>query len=349
MMSESAAASSVGSGDLERLIRGYQFTQALRVAAELRIPDLLAGGPRTVAALADACGADRASLRRLLRALAAIDVLVERQRDVFDGTTASEMLRDGVPGSRRDWLLMNAADLYQTWAELRHSVRTGETATSLVYGMDSWSWRAQHPEQGARFDAAMADLSRRRVAAFVAAYDMGRFAVVVDVGGGRGTLLAGILAANPSCRGVLFDQPHVVAGASRVLAGAGVADRVDVVGGDFFESVPTGGDAYVLSMVLHDWPDDAAVAILARGRESMGPASTLVLYERVLPVGEQQPWDPYFSDLNMLQGPGGRERTALEWDALLAQAGFALHHNTVVSTETALNILEARAGTDSAR
>ena len=347
MASESA--SSVGSGDLERLIRGYQFTQVLRVAAELRIPDLLAGGPRTVADVADACGADRASLRRLLRALAAIEVLVEREPDVFDGTAASEALRDGVPGSRRDWLLMNAVDAYQTWAELSHSVRTGETAASLVYGMDSWSWRAQHPEQGGRFDAAMADVSRRRVAAFVAAYDMGRFAVVVDVGGGRGTLLAGILAANPSSRGVLFDQPHVVAGASSVLAGAGVADRVDVVGGDFFESVPTGGDAYVLSMVLHDWPDDVAVAILGHCRDAMGPASTLLLYERVLPVGEERPWDPYFSDLNMLQGPGGRERTAAEWDALLAEAGFVLHRNTVVSAETALNILEARAGVDGIR
>ena len=309
----------------------------------MRIPDLLAGGPRTVADVADACGADRASLRRLLRALAAIDVLVEREPDVFDGTTLSEALQDGVPGSRRDWLLMNAVDAYQTWAELTHSVRTGETAASLVYGMDSWSWRAQHPEQGARFDAAMADVSGRRVAAFVAAYDMGRFAVVVDVGGGRGTLRAGILAANPGCRGVLFDQPHVVAGASSVLAGAGVADRVDVVGGDFFESVPAGGDAYVLSMVLHDWPDDVAVAILGCCRDAMAPTSTLVLYERVLPVGQERPWDPYFSDLNMLQGPGGRERTASEWDVLLAEAGFVLHRNTVVSPETALNILEARA------
>ena len=202
---------------LEQLIRGYQFTQALHVAADLSIPDLVADGPKDVSVLADSCGAHPASLGRLLRALTSLGVLTEAEPAMFGPTALSDALRDGVEGSRRDWLMLHAVDIYQTWAELGHSVRTGETATSRVYGMDSWRWRSLHPEQGARFDAAMSEASRRRAEAFVAAYDVASSSTVVDVGGGQGTLLVGVLRANPTVRGVLFDQPHVVAGVTERL------------------------------------------------------------------------------------------------------------------------------------
>lgn len=324
---------------LDRLLRGYQFTQALFVAADLSIPDLVADGPTDVSVLAARCGAHPASLERLLRALTSLGVFAETDPGVFGPTSLSEALRDGVAGSRRAWLAFHAVDLYKTWAELGHSVRSGATATSLVYGMDSWTWRSLHPEQEARFDAAMSEASRSRVTAFVASYDMTPFRTVVDVGGGHGALVAGILGACPTSRGILFDQPHVVAGAPELLTSAGVADRVDVVAGDFFSHVPRGGDAYLLSLVLHDWDDDRAGVILERCRHAMAGGSVLLLYERVLPPGPDRPWDPYFSDLNMLQGPGGRERTETEWRTLLTAAGFDTHHT--VPTPVGVSIIES--------
>jgi hypothetical protein len=330
--------------DLDRLISGYRFTQALRVAVEYDIPERISAGPITIAALGEACGAHEPSLRRLLRALATVGVVTVDGDERVGPTTMSEMLRAGVPGSRRDWLVLNAVDLYPTWAQLGHSVRTGETATSLVYGMDSWSWRASHPEAGARFDAAMSGISRRRLAAFVERCGLGRFATVVDVGGGRGALLAGVVASNPGQRGVLLDQPHVVAGAPEVLTAAGVVDRVEIVAGDFFVSVPAGGDAYVASMVLHDWDDERALAILHVCRRAMSDDATLVLHERVLPrpAPTEDAWDPYFSDLNMLQGPGGRERTEREWRALLAAGGFSLVCVTPTGAGGGISALEAQ-------
>lgn len=324
---------------LEQLVRGYQFTQALYVAVDLSIPDLVTDGPQDVATLADRCGAHPASLARLLRALTAVGVFTEVERGVFGPTSLSDALRDGVEDSLRAWLVLNAVDLYETWGELGHSVRTGETATSVVYGMDSWTWRSLHPEQGTRFDAAMSERSRRRVESFVASYDMTRFGTVVDVGGGQGALLLGILNAFPTVRGVLYDLPHVVAGVADRLASNAVSGRIDVVPGDFLVDVPDGGDAYVLSLVLHDWDDEQASAILTRCRAAMGDGGVVLVYERVLPAGPDLPWEPMFSDLNMLQGPGGRERNEDEWRALFADAGFTLER--VVSTPIGMSIIEA--------
>ena len=307
---------------LEQLVRGYQFTQALYVAVDLSIPDLVADGPQDVATLAASCGAHRASLARLLRALTSVGVFVEVEPCVFGPTSLSDALREGVEDSLRAWLVLNAVDLYQTWGELGHSVRTGETATSRVYGMDSWTWRSLHPEQGTRFDAAMSERSRRRVEAFVASYDMTPFGTVVDVGGGQGALLQGILDGYPTVRGVLYDLPHVVAGVADRLGSNAVSGRIDVVPGDFLVEVPEGGDAYVLSLVLHDWDDAQASAILARCRDAMADRGVVLLYERVLPAGPDLPWEPMFSDLNMLVAPGGRERTRDQFAALLERAGF---------------------------
>lgn len=322
---------------LERLLRGYQFTQALAVAVELGVPDLVSAGPRPLAQLADHCGADASALARLLRALTSIGVLEEPEPDVFAPTAMSELLRPGVPGSRRDWLALNAADLYQTWAKLGHSVRTGETATSLVYGMDSWTYRSLHPEQGARFDAAMTENSRRRIDAFIGTDDLSEANVVVDVGGGRGALIAAVATRYPSVRGILIDLPHVVAGAPAVLQGC--ADRVQVVAGDFFDAVPANGDVYVLSMILHDWDDDEAITILRRCHAAMADHSAVHVYERVLPDGTTRAWEPYFSDLNMLQGPGGRERTEPQWRSLLTAAGFVVRR--IIPTPIGLSIIDA--------
>jgi hypothetical protein len=221
---------------------------------------------------------------------------------------------------------------------LLHSLRTGETAFRHVHGIDVWDYRARHPEQSAVFDRAMSAISRRVAQAVVAACDFGRLGCVVDVGGGEGVLLAHILAAHGAVRGVLFDLPHVVARAVPVLDAAGVAGRCDVVGGDFFQAVPEGGDAYVLKGVLHDWDDAAATAVLRACRRAIAPAGALLVIERLIaPPNEGA--DAKFSDLNMLVLPGGRERTREEFEALFIVSGFRL--TEVVTTGTRMSVLRA--------
>lgn len=325
---------------LRQLISGYQFTQALYVAARLGIPDLVAGGPQSADALAERSGAHAPSLARLLHALTTLGVFADAGPDMFGPTALSDLLRTGIPGSQRATLLLCGADLYTRWGHLLHAIRTGETTTHHVYGMDACEWRAQHPEMNALFNDAMAEQSGARVASLVAAYDFARFGTVVDVGGGRGALVAGILRANPGVRGVLFDLPHVVEGAAAAFAAAGVADRASVAPGDFFAGVPAGGDAYILSWILHDWDDVRATAILATCRRAMAGRGTLLLVELVLSSGAQRPWWPYFMDINMLQGLGGHERTEADWRALLAAAGFAL--TRIVPTTSGFCAIEAR-------
>ena len=299
----------------------------------------MADGPQPATDLAARIGAHAPSLARLLRALTTLGVFAEVAPEVFGPTPRSHLLRADVPGSRRAALLLAGADLYVRFGHLLHTIQTGETTTRHVYGMDAWAWRAQHPEMNAIFNDVMVEQTTARVAALVAAYDFSPFGTVVDVGGGRGALLAGILRANPGVRGVLFDLPHVVAGADAAFAAAGVADRASVAPGSFFEGVPAGGDAYILSVILHDWDDERATAILATCRRAMAGRGALLLFERVLPVGADRPWEPYFSDLNMLQGLGGRERTEAEWRALLAGAGFTL--TRVVPTAAGVSLIEA--------
>ena len=327
--------------DLTRLIRGYQFTQALYAAARLGLPDLVADGPQPTTDLAGRCGVAAPVLARLLRALTTLGVFAEVAPDTFGPTPRSHLLRPGVPGSQRADLLLAGADLYPRWGHFLQALQTGETTAQIAYGMGAWAWRAQHPEMSAIFDDAMVEHSRARVAALVAAYDFAPFGTIVDIGGGRGALLAEILRATPSARGVLFDQPHVVAGAAAVFAAAGVADRARVAPGDFFAAVSGGGDAYILSMILHDWDDERSLAILARCREAMAVSGTLLLVERALPVeGVDRPWEPFFSDLHMLAGLGGRERSAADWRALLAAAHFDM--TRIVPTTADASLIEAR-------
>jgi len=307
---------------LRRLTTGYQVTQAIHVAAKLGLADLLADDPRTSDALAAATGTHPDALYRLLRALAGVGVFREEEGRRFALTDLGACLRSEASDSLAGWAAYVSEPYHwQAWGALEHSVRTGENAFRHVHGTDSWTFLARHPELSAGFDRAMTALSRQVAAAVLAAYDFGRFGTVVDVGGGNGALLAAILAGHPATRGMLFDQPHVVAGAPPVLAAAGVADRCEVVGGSFFEAVPAGGDAYVLKSILHDWEDEDCVRILRVCRRAMADGVALLAVERELGPPNASP-DGKFSDLNMLVGPGGRERTPEEYAALFAAAGF---------------------------
>ena len=313
---------------LRRLTIGYQVSQAVHVAATLGIADLLADRSRTVDELASSAGAHPDALYRLLRALASIGILREEPGRAFSLTEVGERLRSDSPESIAGWALYVGRPYYwNAWAHLLESVQTGENAFRSVYGKSIWEYREDHPEESAIFDGAMTALTRRVNAALLENYEFDRFGTVVDVGGGHGALVAALLAENPTMQGVLFDQPHVVALARDLLTTAGVADRCQVIGGSFFESVPEGGDAYVLKSIIHDWEDAEVAAILRVCRRAMRADATLLIVERILaPPNEGSAGK--FSDLNMLVGPGGRERTVDEFAALFATAGFELEDET---------------------
>jgi O-methyltransferase domain len=305
---------------LRRLIDGAKVTQALHVTARLGLADLIAAGLRDSDELAAATGTDPGALLRLLRALAAAGVLHEVQGGGYALTAVGHGLRSDAEEPLAGWALFSGdADAWQAWGELLYSVRTGKSAFEHVHGAGPWEHRAAHPESAAVFDRAMSDLSRRASRSLIDAYDFGRFATVVDVGGGRGAFLDALLAAHPRMQGILFDLPHVIAAADE-------APRRRRVAGSFFDDVPEGGDAYVLRSVLHDWADDAAAAILTSCRRAMGEDAVVLVVERDLGPADEH-LETKLSDLNMLVGPGGRERTIDEYAALLARAGLHFEHS----------------------
>jgi hypothetical protein len=309
---------------LRTLVNGYQVSQAIHVAATLGVADRLADGPRTSDELAAAVGAHAESLYRLLRALAAVGVLHEEDGRRFALTPVGECLRADAAEPVGGWAAMIGRPYFwRAWDGLLHTVRTGENAFERLHGVDAWTYRARDPEEGAIFDRAMADITRRALPSMLAAFDLSRFGTVVDVGGGNGALLVALLCAHPQMRGVVLDLPHVIAAASRAIAAAGLEARCEAVAGSFFDGVPAGGDAYILRAVLHDWDDPDAVAILRRVRAAAAADATLVVIERDLGAPNAAP-DAKLSDLNMLVVPGGRERTEGEYGALLAAGGFRL-------------------------
>jgi len=324
---------------LHRLVTGYQVSQAVHVAATLGLSDLLADGPRSVAKLAEASGADAPSLARLMRALTEVGLYVSVGDGSYANTELGDAFRADAPRSVAGWArYVGRPWHWQAYASLEHSIRTGEDAFSTVHGESLWDYLSEHPDAQQDFDHAMSALSRAVAMDVVEAYDFGRFATVVDVGGGRGMLLAAVLRRYPSVDGVLFDQPDVVAGAPPVLSAAGVSQRCRVVGGSFFVSIPDGADAYLLKFVIHDWQDAESVAILRTCRRSMPAHGRLLLVEQLL---DESP-DPVrtaLSDLTMLVMAGGQERTTEQYRSLLAAAGFDLVRT--VPSGTSVSIIEA--------
>ena len=318
MQAQSASARMMG------MVHGYLVSQSLYVAATLGIADLLAGGPRAVEELALETGAQEDPLYRLLRALAAAGVFHEDASRRFALTELGDCLRSDAAEPVGRWAA-NIGRPY-VWAaagDLLHSVQTGESGFRHVHGTDAWTYRASRPDESVIFDRAMADLSRRAAAGVVAAYPFSAFRRIVDVGGGSGMLLAAILAANPGVNGVLFDQPHVVAAAPTMLSMSGVLDRCEIIGGSFFETVPTGGDAYILKSVLHDWNTEDAAAILRTCRAAIPAGAKLLAVEHVIGPPNELPVSK-FTDLNMLVMLGAQERTEQQFAALFAASGFTL-------------------------
>ena len=308
---------------IRQLLVGTRLAQSISVAASLGVADALANGPRSIEDVAVELDADAASLYRLLRALAAAGVLVEGDDRSFSLTDLGTPLRSDVDGSVRDQAInFGRPHALAAWGNLEHSIRTGENAFAALHGEDDWTWRTRDATENAIFNRAMASVSRPVGPALAAAYDFSSARIVADIGGGTGTLLTAVLGAHPDLRGIVFDQPHVVASAGPVLSAGGVVDRCEIIGGNFFDRVPE-ADVFILKSILHDWPDPESIEILESIRSASSPASRLLVIEVVLgPPNEDLAGK--LMDLNMLVMPGGRERTLPEWRALLTEGGFVL-------------------------
>lgn len=298
---------------------------ALRAVVELGVPDLLAAGPRTAEQLAKETGSDPDALYRVLRAVAAAEIVEERADGRFALTAASAGLVSDAPDGVRDMFLF-ASDpmLWRPYENVAHTVRTGRPAFDRAFGMSFYEYTRTHPESGDLFDRAMRQNRYPATDRIFAEFDFGRFARIADVGGGNGQFLAEILHRHPGCTGVLADQAHTAGEAAAVLAAAGVADRVDVVATDFFREVPGGCDAYFVKHTLHNWDDDRAELILRRIREAIGAdAAARLLIVDLLLSGPGRGDTGKLIDVEAMAVLGGRERDRGEWNRIAAAAGFA--------------------------
>lgn len=327
---------------LYQLAIGHYVSRALHLAAKLGVADLLKDGPRPIGELADATATHAPSLRRVLRLLASAGVFEEREGGVFALTPLAECLRSDVPGSARAMVkLFSGPRTQDSWKDLEYCVRTGDPAFRKRGVEDTFVELAQHPEEAADFDAAMADFTKLAAIGVAATYDFAPIRTVVDVGGGTGALLIGILRAHPHLHGVVFDRADAVERARQEIATRKLTDRCQAVAGDFFKDVPSGGDAYVLKHVIHDWNDERATVILKNCRRAMGAGAKLLLVEGVYPARVEQSPEcrgAASNDVNMLVNTGGRQRAEHEFRALFDAAGFTL--TRIVPTPMPISVIE---------
>lgn len=323
---------------MTQFIWGVIPVQAISVAANLGIADLVAEEPKTAEELARTTNTDASALQRLLRMLTSLAIFAEDAAGRFLNTSLSETLRRDHPDSVRALaVLWGAPFFWRPWGELGAAVATGLPVFDRVYQQSFFDYLIRHPADSSVFNAAMTEVSSVDISAVLDAYEFSGFKRLVDVGGGHGALLQGILSANSHLQGVLYDLPGVIADAEKLRSGK-VAARCEILAGNFFESVPSGADLYVLKRIIHDWSDDSALTILANCRRAISSEGKLLLVEWVL----KPPNEPdlgKFTDLNMLVLLGGRERTESDFRALLRKAGFSL--SRVIPTAGPHSIIES--------
>lgn len=318
---------------------GHWLSRLVYTAAKIDLADHLASGPKSAADLADVTGSNARALHRFMRTLASFGMLTQNDDDTFALTELGATLKRDAPGAARSTVLTMAGPaMWRAFGEFEYSLATGKTAVEKVLGMGFFDYLAQHPDQAAQFSESMVGIHGGEPPAVAAAYDFSKFGTIVDVGGATGNMLAHILTRYTQPRGILFDRPHVVTGAPALLGAHGVEDRVSIQEGDFFERVPEGGDAYILSHIIHDWTEAQCDTILGNCRRAMKPGAKLLIVEFVLPEGNT----PHFgklADMVMLAIPGGEERTANEYRTLLDSAGFRM--TRVVPTASDVSVVEA--------
>jgi hypothetical protein len=323
-----------------QMATGHIVAQALYVMAELRIADQLAGGPRSAGALADLTNTDAAALYRLLRMLTGLGLFTQNADGEFATTPLGDSLRSDAPGCARALVRMiGGPTMCRASGELLHAVKTGTTAFDKAIGEPVFGYLAQHPDEAAIFNDAMIGFHGSEPAAVAAGYDFSSIGTLVDVGGGTGNLLMTVLEAYPAVRGVLYDLPHVIAHARPAIERRGLTGRCEVKEGSFFDSIPPGGDAYLMSHIIHDWDETKALAILGNCRRAMNGHGRLLLVEMVIPPGDEM-HPAKLLDVTMLMATGGRERTADEYRELYRKAGFEL--TRVVPTASPVSVVEGR-------
>ena len=322
------------------LTAGKWVSQAIAVAAELGIADLLKDGTKTAAQIARSANASEDAVYRLLRALGSVGLFAETGNRRFRLTPLGKHLRSDSPQTLGAYArFIGHESTWRPWEAIGYSVRTGEPAFDHVFAMPIFEYFAKMPEAAAVFDAAMTSISTWEAKAVVAAYDFPGIGTLVDVAGGHGLMIMTILKANKKMRGILFDLPHVTAGAASLLRRGGVADRCQIISGDFFTSVPEGGDAYIMKHILHDWDDERAIQILRNCHSAMRRGGKVLIVDSVIPSDNAAHFGKLL-DLEMLAlTPRGRERTRAEFRGLLRQSGFKFRR--VIPTETHLSLVEA--------
>lgn len=336
---ESSTTDSAMAVRLLDMIGASWMSQAICVAAELHIPDLLANGAQTLDELVIKTQCPRASLHRLLRGLASLGICFEQGDASYSLAPMGSLLRSSASSSVRSWAIWWGRHLWPVWQDLRFSVGTGRSARQRATGGQGYTHVEADPEAASIFNRAMVELTRLVADEVVRIYDFSAARRVVDLGGGYGALLITILKAYPALQGVLFDLPHAIDGTKTQVVDIGIASRCDYVAGNFFESVPSGADIYLLKSILHNWDEKHAALILDNCRRAMSTQAKLVLIERMIP--EQMKDSPREralarSDLNMLVGLGGRERTKAEFAALLASTGLRVVNVLPVAPEYTL-------------
>ncbi len=327
---------------IERLVaqmHGFRSTQVIYVIAKLRLADHLAEGPMTAAELASRTNVNEIGLGRVLRLAAYYGLVAEVPGKRFELTAHGRPLGSAGRESIRATAILLGEEHYGAWGELLYAVKTGEPAFDHVYGSPMFDYLAAHPDAQATFDAAMSAGSDFFLGSMVDRYDFSQSRVMVDVGGGNGSVSAIVLKRNPSLQAVIYDQPQVLEAAERYLTGAGVRAQCRLVPGDFFSSAPEGGDIYMLSNIVHDWDDERALRILRNCRAAMKPDAVILLLEAVLSE-HGQPSRAAMADVNMMVVLTGRERTEEQYRALLGAADLKL--TKVIPVEDRVSLIEAR-------
>jgi hypothetical protein len=323
-----------------QLLSGFRVTQMLRAVSELKIPDLVSTGAKNAEELASSVEVQAEPLRRILRCLVTVGVFRETEDGRFAATPVSDCFRDQ-PGSQRGLAMMLTTDSYVAWGDLMYTLKTGKPAFEHLFKMSRWEQLSKEPEKAALFNAAMQSRTEQIRDAVAAGYDYSALRSIVDVGGGRGTLIAGLLKAHPHIRGTVFDLEAGVAETDAYLTKQGVRDRCDIVTGSFFESVPAGHDAYLMKNIIHDWNDEKSIAILAGCRKAMGPAAKLILVEHVVPDRAEDSAESrriFMEDVQMMVMLDGQERTADQFGTLMKAAGLRL--TKVFQTASVFQLIE---------
>jgi hypothetical protein len=324
-----------------QLITGTWVSQAIYVAAYFGIADLLKDGAKSVDELAQVTGTSASKLYRVLRALASIGVFSEVEPRQFALTASAHYLRSDIPDSLRGLSMVLGDEWsWRSWGEIVHIVETEQLPLQRLYQVDNaYEYFAQNPMSGTLFSDAMTNFTRNTIIPVVLdAYDFSGIDKIVDIGGSHGPLIAAILALYPQMRGVLFELPQVVEGASSLLSKAGVSNRCEIVGGDFFESVPSGGDAYILSQILHGFDDEHCIKLLKNIRQGITETGKLLVVQAVIPAGNESCFNKFLDLELMILDTGARERTEAEYHHILQAAGFELRR--IVPTAGPVNVIE---------